>query len=84
MHTYKGYTVVEEVIHDYEFPETALVLAASCGCQVCQDEVQEGHFACGTSPEDLRNDPNVFPRLEGNRWFWEYTGDVGMLRRTDE
>jgi len=73
---YKGYTVTEEIIHDYEHPETAFVLSAPCGCAACEDEVQAGHFACSTSPEELRGDPEVFPRLENGRWFWQYYGSI--------
>ena len=76
---YKGYEVVKEIIHDYEYPKTALVVIAPCGCQACEDKVQEGHFACFTSPEDLRSDPNVYPRLEESRWFWEYIGSLAEL-----
>lgn len=71
---YKNYYVQEEIIHDYEYPETALVLVAPCGCSACEERVQPGHECCSSSPEDLRDDLNVMPRLEGRRWFWEYIG----------
>ena len=76
---YKGYEVHEEVIRDYEFPETAFVLCAPCGCTACEDSVQPGHFACSTTPSELRDDENVFPRLEGNRWFFEYFGPLDAV-----
>ena len=50
---YKGYVVTEEVIRD-EYPETALVVQAPCGCQACEDEVQPGHPYCDVSPIELR------------------------------
>ncbi len=78
---YKGYLVTEEIIHDYQFPETAFVLNARCGCRACEDEIQEGHFACNTTPADLRNDNNVYFRLENNRWFVEYVGDIKNVDR---
>ena len=73
---YKGYTVTEKIIHDYQFPEVAFVLNASCGCSACKDKVQPGHFACDTTPIELRNDKNVFARLENNCWFFEYCGPI--------
>jgi len=74
---YAGYDVKEVVIHDYEHPETALVLiGAPCGCRACVDKVQPGHFACSTSPLHLMDDNNVCARLEGSKWFWEYVGEV--------
>lgn len=71
---YKGYAVAEEIIHDYEYPETAIVLDAPCGCYACDEEVQAGHFACSCSPAELTNDENVSRRLDNSRWFWVYRG----------
>lgn len=73
---YKGYTVREEIIHDYEYPDCEIVVNAPCGCPACDKQVQEGHFACSSSPEELVNDENVSRRLDNNRWFWVYHGPV--------
>lgn len=72
---YKGYRVEERIIHDYQCPETALVLDAPCGCNACNDHVQSGHEQCSASPDVLLDDPNVYKRLEtGWGWFWGYCG----------
>jgi len=77
---YKGYRVEERIIHDYQYPETALVLDAPCGCEACNDHVQPGHGQCSTSPDVLLDDPNVYKRLEtGWGWFWEYRGPAGNV-----
>lgn len=76
---YKGYYVREEVIRDYQFPETAFVIDAPCGCPACEENVQPGHFACSSPPEGLCGDENVFPRLENNRWFFEYVGPLDAV-----
>lgn len=71
---YKGYQVIEEIIKDYQHPQIDLVLQAPCGCSACGEEVQQGHFACSTSPAKLIKDQNVLPVLENNRWYWSYHG----------
>lgn len=74
---YKGYRVDEEVIHDYQYPETAYVIQAPCGCAACCDEVQPGHLYCSTSPDELADAEHAFRRLEtGRGWFWQYTGPI--------
>lgn len=82
---YKGFNVSERIIHDYQVPETAVVIDAPAGCAQCQEAgaqcqeagaVQPGHEQCGVIPEVLANDINVFPRLEtGVGWFLEFVGD---------
>ena len=78
---YKNYTVREVILNDYQTPETAVVIDVPCGCNQCQDldEVQPGHFACGLLPESLRNDENIFPRLNRNEWLAEFVGDYSHV-----
>jgi hypothetical protein len=63
---YKGYETNEEVISG----SVIEVIEAPCGCMACEDQVQPGHFACSTSPVELRSDPNVQAVLVDSRWIW--------------
>lgn len=78
---YKGYKVKEIVLNDYFHPETITVIDVPCGCAQCEElnEVQIGHFACGLLPESLRNDQNIYPRMERNAWYTEYVGDTDLV-----
>lgn len=75
---YKGYRVQEVILHDYEYPETVVVVDVSCGCHQCNElgSVQSGHGICGVIPSNLLEDENVFARLDSSRgWFVEFIGD---------
>lgn len=74
--SYKGYEIHEVVLHSYAIADdTAVVLDAPCGCMACEEQVQPGHFQCSTSPDDLKDDPNVTARLDSRLgWFWEWRG----------
>lgn len=60
---YREHEVDEIIIHDWEYPETALVLNVAC------DGPDE--------EDDLGNDSNVVATYhEATRsWFWEYVGE---------
>ncbi len=76
---YEGYNVTQQIIKDYQFPLVDLVLQAPCGCQACEDQVQPGHTICETSPTKLRDNNNVTPVLQDNRWYWSYHGPTSNV-----
>ena len=75
---YKGYKVREIILHDYQHPETAVIIDAPCGCEQCQElqKVQPGHSLCSLMPDDLVDDPNVYPSLDDSHgWILYFVGD---------
>jgi hypothetical protein len=74
---YKGYSVREVVLHDYETPETAVIIDAPAGCSQCQDEgqVQPGHSLCALIPDELAGDENIYPSLDSTHgWIMYFSG----------
>lgn len=76
--TYKNFVVNEVILHDYQYPETAILINAPSGCPECNSKgvVQPGHSQCDIIPKSLIGDDKIFPRLEqGWGWILEYIGN---------
>jgi hypothetical protein len=51
----------------------AKLSAVPCGCYACNEQVQQGHFACEAPPEAVLRMERaglLVRRLDGSRWVW--------------
>jgi hypothetical protein len=67
-----GYKVTKEWHGDY----VDYIVEAPCGCYSCDNEVQQGHFSCSPSPDELIHAEQkglVTRSYYSGRWYWFLT-----------
>jgi hypothetical protein len=56
-----------------EHEDGDITVDAPCGCYACTEQIQQGHFACDTPPEDMlaaEKEGEVWRSYVDGRWVW--------------